>query len=76
MSIAEEPNQDPVWAEAWSWVMRAHEQPGLDDAARAALQQWLAANPHHRAVHADAQRLWFAAGFVPPAHDVDIPGDD
>lgn len=65
MSTSE--RDDPTWQEAWSWVMREHEQPQAGD-VQAGLAQWLQADPAHRKAHAQASRLWLLTGLVPPRH--------
>lgn len=68
--------QDPIWDLAWSWVIRQHERDTFDAAAEAELARWLAADAAHRQAYTRAGRLWLAAGLVPPANDIDIPGID
>ncbi len=45
--------------EATDWRLR--EEAGLDGPGRVALEQWLAADPQHRAAYADALRVFDAA---------------
>lgn len=67
--------QDPVWDIAWSWVVRQHEEQGLDDVGRAGLAHWLAQDPAHVRAYDKAGRLWLMAGLVPPRNEVDGAGD-
>ncbi|ARN20321.1 hypothetical protein A4W93_10645 [Piscinibacter gummiphilus] len=73
MGISSASSQDPVWDMAWTWIQRQHATPTLDDQAARELAQWLDADPRHRAAYDQASRLWFVAGFVPPANPIDIP---
>ena len=68
--------QDPLWDEAWAWLMRQHEQGAHDGDTAAGLARWLAASPDHRKVSEQASRLWLLSGFVPPVHDVETPRED
>ncbi|ADP15911.1 hypothetical protein AXYL_02591 [Achromobacter xylosoxidans A8] len=68
------PNQDPIWDIAWSWVLRQHERESFDANAEAELAQWLAADAAHRQAYDKAGRLWLMVGLVPPVSDIDIPG--
>ena len=68
------PNQDPVWDIAWSWVLRLHERETFDARAKTDLAQWLAADATHRQAYDKAGRLWLMAGLVPSANDIDVPG--
>jgi ferric-dicitrate binding protein FerR (iron transport regulator) len=70
------PRNDPVWDAAWAWVQRQHEDPHLDEPAKAELVRWLAADPRHRAIYEEASRLWLLAGLVPPVNDIEAPDDD
>lgn len=69
------PKQDPVWDIAWSWVLRQHERKSVDASAEAELAQWLAADVAHRQAYDKAGRLWLMVGLVPPANDINVPGD-
>lgn len=66
-----EPEQDPVWQAAWSWIRREHERVTFDADARAELDAWLRADPGHRATYDKAAHLWRLAGMLPPVHDLD-----
>jgi ferric-dicitrate binding protein FerR (iron transport regulator) len=66
--------RDPVWNGAWGWITRQHEERTLSAEAQRELDVWLAADERHRTAYAEATRLWFLAGFVPPVHDVEVPG--
>lgn len=48
-----------------TWVLREHEQTLLASADQQALEQWLAADPAHRAAYREATSLWLALGFLP-----------
>ncbi len=63
----------PVWQAAWHWVIRSHERDRFDDAARAELAQWLAADEQHRKQYDKACRLWLLSGLVPPAFEDQLP---
>jgi transmembrane sensor len=70
------PQRDPTWDTAWTWVQRQHETPELDAHALAELARWLAADPRHRVAYEEASKLWLLAGLVPPVNDIEIPGAD
>ncbi|MET3431262.1 ferric-dicitrate binding protein FerR (iron transport regulator) [Herbaspirillum seropedicae] len=53
------------WDSAVTWVLREHEQTLLASADQQALEQWLAADPAHRAAYREATSLWLALGFLP-----------
>jgi len=66
-------SRDPVWAAAWAWVTRLHEEKQLAPHDARELAQWLAADAAHSDAYSKAGRLWQLAGFVPPVSDVEIP---
>ena len=70
----EELGDDPVWLEAWHWVMLEHEQTWTDGQS-AEFAQWLAADPLHKVRHEEASQLWLLAGVVPPM-EVDTAAQD
>jgi transmembrane sensor len=70
------PSSDLVWEAAMSWVAREHERETFDASARDELARWLQADPAHRRAYDQACRLWHLAGFVPPATDIEVPGDE
>lgn len=74
--MKEDKDQDPAWQTAWAWVRRQHAHGGLDDAARADLARWLAADPAHPKTYEEAGRLWLLVGLVPPANDIPSPDLD
>ncbi|KAF1043665.1 FecR family protein [Xylophilus sp.] len=55
----------PVELQALRWTVRAGD--GLDAGARAALQDWLDADPAHRAAYEDMAGAWAAIDEIPPA---------
>lgn len=68
---------DVVWKQAMDWIMREHEEP-LDDAACAALRDWLVQAPSHRQAYEQARTLWLVTGLVPTDDEQNDPpsGDD
>ncbi len=65
MSTLSSSDSRSPWDTAVTWVMREHEQTLLTPADQRALDQWLAADPAHRAAYREATSLWLALGFLP-----------
>lgn len=59
---------DAVWATAWEWVVREHEQT-LDAIARQERAAWLQKDPVHLEAYQEAESIWLLAGLVPPPED-------
>lgn len=58
-------DRDPAWEQAMDWVMREHEQGGLNTAEQRALNDWLAAKPAHGKAYEEARRVWLLTGLLP-----------
>lgn len=65
--------RDEIQKVAWSWVLRQHDQGSLDEAEERELACWLCSDDAHRRAFEEANRLWLAAGLLPPAHEAVSP---
>ncbi|TJZ72941.1 FecR/PupR family sigma factor regulator [Chitiniphilus eburneus] len=65
--------EDPIWEEAWNWVIRQHEGD-FDTAAQAEFAAWMQAGADRPVAYEDAARIWLLTGLVPPANDVETEG--
>lgn len=61
---------DPIFDIAWMWMRRELDRENFDEAARAEMAAWLAADPVHRKAYDKAAKLWLLAGLVPPATEL------